>query len=90
MNSNTQNLINQDFLLLKIIKQSMITMHPLIKITENQLMIILAIVTSVVKSLIKNYLIALQMIIAKTIADKNHQNNTNSFNNSRTIQYDVS
>ena len=41
---------------------------PLVKIIENQLMIVLAIVTSVIKSLIKNYLIKLQMIIAKTIA----------------------
>ena len=32
-------------------------------------MIILAIATSVMKSLIKNYLIKLQMIIAKTIAE---------------------
>ena len=51
-----------------------------------------SIVTSVTKSLIKNYLIKLQMIIAKNHSriNKNHQNNTNSFNNSRTIQYDVS
>ena len=61
-------LTNQNFLLLKIIKQSMLTMYPLIKIIENQLMIILATVTSVKKSLVMNYLIKLQMILAKTIA----------------------
>lgn len=43
-------------------------MRPLTKIIENQLIIILAIVTSVIKSLIAYYLRTLQRIIAKTIA----------------------
>ena len=43
-------------------------MRPLTKIIENQLIIILAIVTSVIKSLVAYYLRILQMIIAKTIA----------------------
>ena len=43
-------------------------MRPLTKIIENQFIIILAIVTSVIKSLVAYYLRTLQMIIAKTIA----------------------
>ena len=43
-------------------------MRPLTKIIENQLIIILAVVTSVIKSLVAYYLRTLQMIIAKTIA----------------------
>ena len=46
----------------------MVTMRPLIKIIKNQFMIVFAIVKSVIKSWIMNYLIKLQMIIAKTIA----------------------
>ena len=60
-----KTLINQNFLLLKIIKQSMLTMPPFIKVTENQFMIILTIVPNVIKSLTMNYLIQLQLIIAK-------------------------
>ena len=47
----------------------MLTMVPLIEIIENQLILILAIVTSAIKSLIMNYLIKLQMTVAKTIAE---------------------
>lgn len=43
-------------------------MRPLTKIIENQLIIILAIVTSVIKSLVAYYLRTLQRIIAKTTA----------------------
>ena len=55
-------------LLLKIIKQSMLTMHRFIKIIGNQLMIIPAIVMSVTKYLTMNYLIKLQLIMKKIIA----------------------
>ena len=47
----------------------MLTMGPLIEIIENQLILILAIVTSALKSLIMNGLIKLQMTVAKTIAE---------------------
>ena len=43
----------------------MLTMRPLIKVIENQFTIILAMVTNVIKSLTMNYLIKLQLIMAK-------------------------
>ena len=43
----------------------MLTMPPFIKVTENQFMIILTIVPNVIKSLTMNYLIKLELIIAK-------------------------
>ena len=46
-----------------------------------------AIVTSVIKPLIMNYLIKFQMIIAKTIAGLKRITWINNFNNSRPIQY---
>lgn len=47
----------------------MLTMGPLIEIIENQLILILAIVTRSIKVQIMNYLIKLQMIVTKTIAE---------------------
>ena len=67
-NSNIQNSDKSKLSATQDNKEMDINNAPLVKIIENQLMIVLAIVTSVIKSLIKNYLIKLQMIIAKTIA----------------------
>ena len=68
INSNIQNSDKSKLSATQDNKEMDINNAPLVKIIENQLMIVLAIVTSVIKSLIKNYLIKLQMIIAKTIA----------------------
>ena len=49
LNQVPKTLINQNFMLLKIIKQSLLTRCYLMKIIENQSLIILAIVTRVIK-----------------------------------------
>ena len=66
--SNTQNFDQSKLSATHDNKAIDVNNTTLIKIIENQLMIILAIITSVIKPLIMNYLIKLQMIKAKIVA----------------------